>query len=315
MSWQTTDTAEQDWPRITPVVKTLIAINVVIAFLGATIVQPSELESIFAFRSGPLAETWWTAFTYMFLHAGLWHLAMNMYTLWLFGPRLEHVWGTRSFALFYVWCGLGGAVFHALFGGLASMVGASAAIFGVMLAYAMTWPRDEIFLFGVVPMRVATLVLILALVNVAMISGTLNGGGVAAFAHLGGFAFAFLYLKKPQHVSIDQLRQRVSPAPDVQDDMTPRSTPKPSTRSRHRDEVDEVVAQSKAAVAKRPARVAPGKKLTGREDKAEELDRVLDKISKHGLESLTTGERKLLDDMSRPLRDAEQLRSRPAVVK
>ena len=306
MSWQPTDTAEQDWPRITPVVKTLIAINVVIAFLGATIVQPSELESILAFRSGPLADTWWSAFTYMFLHAGLWHLAMNMYTLWLFGPRLEHVWGARGFALFYLWCGLGGAVFHALFGGLASMVGASAAIFGVMLAYAMHWPRDEIYLFGVIPMRVATLVLMLALLNLFMGSGAAAagaGGGVAYFAHLGGFAFAFLYLKKPQHVSIDQLRQRVSPAPDVQDDMTPRSAPKPSTRSRHRDEVDEVVAQSKAAVAKRPARVAPGKKLTGREDKAEELDRVLDKISKHGLGSLTSGERKLLDDMSRQLRD------------
>jgi membrane associated rhomboid family serine protease len=305
MSWQPTDTAEQDWPRITPVVKTLIAINVVITFLGATIVQPSELESIFAFRSGPLAETWWSAFTYMFLHAGLWHLAMNMYTLWLFGPRLEHVWGSRSFALFYIWCGLGGAVFHALLGGLASMVGASAAIFGVMLAYAMHWPRDEIFFFGVIPMRVATLVLMLALLNLFMGygAGAAGGGGVAYFAHLGGFAFAFLYLKKPQHVSIDQLRQRVSPAPDVQDDMTPRSAPKPSTRSRHRDEVDEVVAQSKAAVAKRPARVAPGKKVTGREDKAEELDRVLDKISKHGLASLTSGERKLLDDMSKQLRD------------
>src|SRR5688572_17810250 len=85
--------------------------------------------------------------------------------------------------------------------------------------------------------------------------------------------------------------------------MTPRSAPKPSTRSRHRDEVDEVVAQSKAVVAKRPARVAPEKKHTGREDKAEELDRVLDKISRHGIASLTTGERKLLDDMSKELRD------------
>ena len=304
MSWQPTDSAEQDWPRLTPVVKALLASNVVVAFLAATIVQPSELERVFAFRSGPLAETWWTAFTYMFVHAGLWHLAMNMYTLWLFGPRLEHVWGARSFALFYVWCGLGGAVFHALFGGLASMVGASAAIFGVMLAYAMHWPRDEIFFFGVIPMRVATLVLMLALVNLAMGSGAaMSGGGVAYFAHLGGFAFAFLYLKKPQHVSIDQLRQRVSPAPDVPDDMTPRAAPKPSTRSRHRDEVDEIVAQSKAVIAKRPARIAPGKKQTGREANAEELDRVLDKISKHGLSSLTAGERKLLDDMSKQLRD------------
>lgn len=303
MTWQPESSNDQDAPRMTRVVQALIAANVVIAFLSATIIRSTELESFLAFRSGPLAATWWTAFTYMFLHAGLFHLAMNMYTLWLFGPRLEHLWGARGFALFYVWCGLGGAVFHALFGGLAPMVGASAAIFGVMLAYAMHWPRDEIYMFGVFPMRVATLVLLLGAMNLLM-GAQAGGSGVAYFAHLGGFAFAFLYLKKPQHVSIDQLRQRVSPAPDVADDMTPRATPKPPVRQqRQRDEVDEVVARSKAMAAKRPARVATGKKQTGRDARGEELDRVLDKISRQGIDSLTASERKLLDDMSRQLRD------------
>jgi membrane associated rhomboid family serine protease len=299
MSWNPNE--EQEYPRMTRVVQALIAINVLVAFLDVTIL-PDDLVSLFAFRSGPLSETWWTAVTYMFLHAGLWHLAMNMYTLWIFGPRLEHVWGSRSFALFYLWCGLGGAVFHALFGGLAAMVGASAAIFGVMLAYAMHWPKEEIYFFGVIPMRVATLVALLAAVNL-FFGYSAGAGGVAYFAHLGGFAFAFLYLKKPQHVSIEQLRQRVSPAPDVGDDMTPRAAPRPSSRSRNRDEVDEIVAQSKAAVAKRPARVEPGKRPAVRDARAEELDRVLDKISRHGLPSLTPAERKLLDEMSRELRD------------
>jgi membrane associated rhomboid family serine protease len=299
MSWQATD--EQDYPRMTRVVQVLLALNIAVAFLATVPFKLEDLEPLFAFRHGPLAETWWTAFTYMFLHAGIWHLAMNMYTLWLFGPRLEHVWGSRSFALFYVWCGLGGAVFHALFGGLVPMVGASAAIFGVMLAYAMHWPRDEIYFFGVVPMRVATLVILLAAVNL-FLGFSSGSGGVAYFAHLGGFAFGFLYLKKPQHVSIDQLRQRVSPAPDVNDDMSPRAAPRPSSRSRHRDEVDEIVAQSKAAVAKRPARLGPGKRQP-RDARAEELDRVLDKISKHGLMSLTLSERKLLEEMSKQLRD------------
>jgi membrane associated rhomboid family serine protease len=301
MSWQPETSTDQDTPRMTRVVQALIAANVVVAFLAATIVRPAQLEAMFAFRSGPIAATWWTAFTYMFLHAGLLHLLMNMYSLWLFGPRLEQLWGARSFALFYLWCGVGGAVFHALFAGLAPMVGASAAIFGVMLAYAMQWPRDEIYLFGVMPMRVSTLVIILAAVN--LLSGLQGGGGVAYFAHLGGFAFAFLYLKKPQHVSIEQLRQRVSPAPDVADDMTPRASPKPPTRQRQRDEVDEVVARSKAVASRRPARVATGKKQTGRDERVDELDRVLDKISRHGLDSLTPGERKLLDEMSRQLRD------------
>ena len=299
MSWQAVD--EQDYPRMSRVVQALMAINIGVAFLGATIVQESELVELFAFRTGPLSETWWTAFSYMFLHAGLLHLAFNMYTLWLFGPRLEHVWGSRSFALFYLWCGIGGAVFHALFGGLVPMVGASGAIFGVMLAYAMHWPKDEIYFFGVVPMRVATMVGIF--VGIDLLRGITGGGGVAYFAHLGGVAFAFLYLKKPQHVSIEQLRQRVSAAPDVGDDMSPRAAPRQPSRSRHRDEVDDIVAQSKAAVAKRPARLAPGKKSGPRDTKAEEMDRVLDKISRHGLTSLTPGEKKLLEEMSRQLRD------------
>lgn len=309
MTWSA-GTEEQDAPRMTRVVQAVIALNVVLAFLEATVVQPSELEALFGFRTGPLSEIWWTAFTYMFLHAGLMHLAMNMYTLWLFGPRLEHAWGPRSFALFYVWCGLGGALFHAFFGGQSMMVGASAAIFGVMLAYAMHWPRDEIYLFGIVPMRVATLVALLAAVNLLLGVSAAGGGGpagVAYLAHLGGFVFAFVYLKKPQHVGIDQLRQRVSPAPDVTDDITPRASPR-SPRARHRDETDEIVAQSKAAVAKRPARLGPGKRegrdaAGGRDAKAEELDRVLDKISRQGLGSLTAAERRLLEEMSRELRD------------
>ena len=299
MSWNATE-EQQDHPRMTRIVQALIAINVAVAFLEATVVQPAELESLFAFRAGPIAETWWTAISYMFLHAGLLHLLFNMYTLWLFGPRLEHAWGSRSFALFYLWCGIGGAVFHALFGGLSTMVGASAAIYGVMLAYAMQWPRDEIYFFGVIPMRVATMVAFFVAFD--LVRGVMGGNGVAYFAHLGGVAFAFLYLKKPQHVSIEQLRQRVSPAPDVSDDMTPRAAPRSPSRSRNRDEVDDLVAQSKAAVAKRPARTLPGKRAV-RDARTEELDRVLDKISKHGLMSLTSSERKLLEEMSKQLRD------------
>ncbi|TMG79538.1 MAG: rhomboid family intramembrane serine protease [Betaproteobacteria bacterium] len=225
---------------------------------------------------------------------------LHIHVLWLFGPRLEHVWGSRGFALFYIWCGVGGAVFHALFGGLSYMVGASAAIFGVMLAYAMHWPKDEIYFFGVIPMRVATLVALLGALNL-FYGVTAGDAGVAYFAHLGGFAFGFLYLKKPQHVSIDQLRQRVSPAPDVGDDMTPRASSRPPSRSRHRDEVDEIVARSKAAVAKRP-RLGTDK-VQPRDARSEELDRVLDKISKHGLSSLSPSERKLLEEMSKQLRD------------
>jgi membrane associated rhomboid family serine protease len=296
MSWSPAE--EQERPRMTPVVQALIAINVAVAFLQATVVQPAELQGLFAFREGPLSQTWWTAFTYMFLHGGLLHLALNMYTLWIFAPRLEALWGGRGFALFYVWCGLGGAVAHAAFGGGVPMVGASAAVYGTMLAYALQWPKDEIYLFAVLPMRVLTLVMLVVAID--LFRGVVGGGTTAYFAHLGGVAFGFLWLRKPQQLSVDQLRQRVSPAPDVGDDISPRATPRTS-RSRNRDEVDEIVAQSKAAVAKRAPRLAG--KPTAADSHAEELDRVLDKISRHGLSSLTPAEKRLLEETSKQLRD------------
>jgi membrane associated rhomboid family serine protease len=298
MSWQAADDTE--YPRMTRTVQVLIAVNIAVAFLTATIV-PEELAAVFAFRPGSFGDVWWSAITYMFLHAGLLHLAFNLYTLWVFGPRLEHVWGPRSFALFFLWCGIGGAAFHALLGGGSSMIGASAAIYGVMTAYATHWPREEVYLFGVLPMRVATMVGIFVAFD--LVRGITGGSGVAYFAHLGGVAFALLFLKRPQHVSIEQLRQRVSAAPDINDDMTPRAAPKSTQRTRQRDEVDEIVAQSKAAVAKSAARVGTEKAAPVRETRAEEMNRLLDKIARTGLDSLTVAERKFLDEVSRELRD------------
>lgn len=296
MTWQPTDDVEA--PRMTRTVQALIAINVAVAFLAYTIA--GDLPAMLAFRAGSFGEVWWRALSYAFVHAGLLHLAFNLYTLWIFGPRLEHVWGARSFALFYLWCAIGGAALHALLGGGAAMVGASAAVYGVMAAYAMHWPREEVYLFGVLPMRVATMVGIFVAFD--LVRGLTGGSGVAYFAHLGGVAFALLYLKRPQTVSIEQLRQRVSPAPDINDDMTPRAAPKQSQRARQRDEVDEIVAQSKAAVAKGTSR-GTAEKPAGRPDsRVDEMNRLLDKIAKSGMDSLTIGERRALDELSRELR-------------
>jgi membrane associated rhomboid family serine protease len=301
----------QDYPRITPAVQVLIAINVAMLFLQWTVggMIPALRPGVLAYHGDPL-RAWWTPVTYMFVHAGLWHLALNMYTLWVFGPRVEHTWGTRRFVWFYLWCGLGGVLAHALFGASgSSLVGASAAIFGVMLAFAWQWPREEIYLFGVLPMRVSVLVGILAGVNLLQgIAAAASGGvgsGVSYLAHLGGFAFAFLYLHAPGAGSIERLRQHVSSVPDGSD--SPRAIPPRTARSRTRvDEVDEIVAKSKAIVGKQkqlkhqPVRGtlphAPG------DVKTAEVDRLLDKISAEGMESLTDEEREVLSEFSRRLR-------------
>jgi membrane associated rhomboid family serine protease len=301
MSYSSAD--EQDYPRITPAVQWLIAINVVIFFLQLTVVPSFAMQRALGFELTDLERSWWSIFTYMFVHAGFWHLVLNMYTLWLFGPRVEHAWSPGGFARFYVWCGLGGWLFHLVFDRTGLLVGASAAVLGVMLAYAMRWPNDEVYLFGIVPVKVKWLVAALAAFNLLQGMAVTGGGGFrpAYLAHLGGFAFAWLYLRTPSAQSIDRLRQRISQVPDLQDEP-PRAIPRSLPRRERAQEVDEIVAKSKAALAKRPA--APASSSRGKREArpSDQLDLVLDKISEHGLESLTAEERQLLDEMSKKLR-------------
>jgi len=298
-------TNDQDYPRMTSAVQALIAINVVILFLQMTVVPPEAMQSALGFSFAAAPTHWWTIVTYMFVHLGLMHALVNMYTLYVFGPRLEHLWGAKKFLVFYFLSGLGGLICYTLFfrdsGSL--LIGASGAIFGVMGAYALQWPKQEMLLMFVIPMRVMTLVLLLVGYNLAMGLFGLVGGGtdVAYFAHLGGFIVAWLYMRTPPSVSIEQLRQRISQVPDSED--PPRAIPRALPRSRERvEEVDEIVAKSKALAAKRPAAATPTRKLPSRDLKAEDVNRVLDKISAEGLDSLTSEERSILEEMSRRLR-------------
>ena len=252
---------------VPPAVLWLVVANIAVAFLQLTVQH--DLPELLGFAGGTVATTgaWWTAVTYMFVHAGFWHLALNVYTLWVFGPRLERAWGTKAFTAFYLWCGLGGAAAHAVFSrGPSLLVGASAAIFGVLLAYALRWPDDEALFFGVVPMKVWWLVAFLAAINLVMgvldVSAGSAMGGTAHLAHLGGFVFAALWLFRPAAPDVDRLRQRVAPAPDIVDGL-PRAVPRGAPRDRDvrgRDTqvrergsaADQAVEQSRALTARPP---------------------------------------------------------------
>src|SRR5438046_770833 len=126
--------------------------------LQATVLTAADNAAWFGFDANALPSRWWAALTYMFVHTGVWHFAANIGALFLFGPRLEQTWGSKRFAWFYLLCGLGGVLFQVLFVREGTMVGAAAAVFGVMTAYAMQWPEDELYLFGVAPIRARTLV-------------------------------------------------------------------------------------------------------------------------------------------------------------
>src|SRR2546430_6985824 len=140
-------------PRMTRAVQWLLALNIGVYFLQLTLFGQDAVYSALALDPARFPGNWWTVGTYMFVHAWLAHLAFNMFTLWMFGPRLEQAWGTRNFVRFYVWCGLGGAIAHLLFAQHSAVIGASGAISGVLVAFALRGAHGEGDLFGVLPMR------------------------------------------------------------------------------------------------------------------------------------------------------------------
>ena len=293
-------TAEHTEPhQITPAVRWLAITWLGAGLLEATIVTPADLMGWLGFRPSLVGHAWWTAVSYALVPGGTGLLVVGLFTLLVFGPRVERLWGTKAFTGFFVWCTAGGALAHAMFVRSGILVGPTAGLLGVMLAYAWLWPKEELYLFGVMPLRVWTMVALAtgSLLSLGVANGSASGWG--SLAHLGGFAFALLYLKRPNPASIEELRHRMAQAPDPTDE-TPRAIPRTMPRARRGDEVDEIVAQSKAAVAERPASTAP--RSVARDAKREALNRVLDKISEQGLDSLSPQDRTLLEEMSRRLR-------------
>jgi membrane associated rhomboid family serine protease len=296
--------SESESPRFTVGVQALVAINVAIYYLQIVGIA-GPLKRTFGFTTALAYGHWWTIVTYMFVHGGFFHLLANMYALYLFGPRLEHAWGTKRFVRFYFFCAFVGLLTHAAFiHDGSTLIGASAPVFGVMTAYAMLWPTDEVFLFGFIPMRVWTLVWTLIGVNlgVGLYSGGLAPDGLhfAYIAHLGGAIGGWAYMRTPGTPTLEQLRQRVSRVPDAEE--PPRPIPRSQPRGRDRDETDDVVARSRALLARRTSSRTSGAK--SEDSRREELNRVLDKISALGIESLSPDERRTLEEMARQLRDS-----------
>jgi membrane associated rhomboid family serine protease len=290
-------------PRMTRAVQVLLGLNIGIYFLQLTLFGSDGVYSALALDPAKFPTAWWTVVTYMFVHAWLAHLAFNMFTLWMFGPRLEQEWGTRAFVQFYLWCGIGGAIAHLTLAQHTAVIGASGAISGVLVAYALRWPDEEVYLFGVIPMRSRWLVAALLAMNI--IFALSPSSRIDWTAHVGGMAFGWIFLKLYTVGGINRVRGWVSTVPDESEDM-PRAVPRNRSPMRDRGTsggTDEVVQRSNAIVLResKPLQHVP-KKETPKEYAAR-VNRVLDKISQHGIDSLTRDERRLLEEMSRKLRD------------
>jgi len=189
-------------------VKWLLIINTAIfvfEFLGGRTVQelmaPLALVPVLVVFRFP----WyvWELFTYMFLHGGIGHLLFNMLELWMFGLTLEQTWGTRRFLKYYFLCGIGAGIcdvtVNALLGHNTSTIGASGAIYGLLLAFGVLFPDTQILMYFLFPIKAKYLVMIYGAVALLSALGSPNSG-VSNIAHLGGMLFGLLYLKVPLRV-------------------------------------------------------------------------------------------------------------------
>lgn len=288
---------------ITPAVQWLIVLNTIVYFIQLTSpVGSADVAQWLGLSSSEFPAQWWTVGTYMFVHAGLAHLAVNMIMLWMFGPRLERTLGSRSFTYFYLWCGLGGAVFHLLFVQHGAVVGASGAVVGVVLAYALKWRDDEVYLLSLIPMRAIWLAVGMIAWNVGMALADMTGlssGTTAWMTHVGGLAFAWLYLYAPNGSSLERIRRRVATIPEDTGASPIPKSPRPKRRESPPG-ADDAVARSNAIVKRRPSTpllASPRPKA-----RTEDVNALLDKISREGMESLTADELTLLEEISRRLR-------------
>jgi membrane associated rhomboid family serine protease len=254
---------------MTPWVRALLIANVIVFFLTQS--QPQLGVTLALFPAGVMSRPW-TPITYMFVHADFWHIFFNMLSLFFFGPRVEERLGKGHFLALYLVSGLAGALFSFLTPA-ALIVGASGAVFGVQLAFARYWPRVRILIWGVLPIEARWLVVIMTLVSLK--GGFSGGGGIAHWAHLGGYIGAAVFL-----VVMD----RLSPARSFRSRASG-ATPAPVTAR---------VLGDRAAL-ERWSRIRP-------EDLHEvnrtELERIRGRIEKDGIGSLTPSDREFLDRFS-----------------
>lgn len=177
-------------------VKHLLIINLIV-FLATIALERYGLYAItnsmalWSIQSGLFKI--WQPLTYMFMHASIDHIFFNMFALWMFGCILENYWGTKRFLIYYLVCGLGAAAINLLVAPGGPTVGASGAVYGILLAFGMTFPNEYIYLYFLLPIKAKWFVVIYAALE--LFEGVFHSmDGIAHFAHLGGMLFGLLLI-------------------------------------------------------------------------------------------------------------------------
>lgn len=275
--------------RITPWVGRLLALNAIVMLLQETLFTSDAITDWLIFEPALALQRPWTFVTYMIMHGGLLHLIGNSIALYAFGPAVETRLGSRRFALYYLYCGIGAAVFSLVISALIpvyAFLGASGAVLGVAVAFARFFPDATLVIFPI-PVPIKARVLIMIIIALDIVGVALASDNIAHVAHLGGMLFGWLFFAAQRFANPGEA-QRLPP-------MRPRVTV-PAGRldggGRQRSRARKVDIAPSAPPAPDPAALEQA-----------ELDRLLDKIGALGFDSLSPDERTFLENTSRRRRD------------
>ena len=194
----------------------------------------------------------WQPFTYLFFHGSIWHVLINMFVLWMFGSELERLWGKEHFLKFYFVTGVGAGLVTMIIGlnSMTPIVGASGAVYGVLLAYGLTYPNRTVYLYGIIPIK--SLWFVIGIGVIAFMSSFDNISQISHLTHLSGMVIGYLMLKRPVRFN------------DLWFTIRKRTL---EYKIKHEE-----------------------KKVSQHQAIEREIDRILDKINREGFESLTEEE-------------------------
>ncbi len=286
-----------------PVIKNLLIINCVVFFIqivgeqvriapglyfSDVIIKYFALIPIEGIGSASFYP--WQLITYQFMHGGFAHIFFNMFSLWMFGMEIENMWGSKKFLYYYLLCGISAGIFHLslsplLTGGTGPTIGASGAIFGVLVAFGMIFPNRYIFLYFLVPVKAKYLIAFFILIEIFAINNA--APAVAHLAHLGGALAGFLFIMFDPRTDAEikylfkkssyrKSTKPFNPFDGLKNRFKKKEEPEEAKFYEIKEE-DEGISQ-------------------------EDIDKILDKISQSGYQNLTEKEKRILFEASKKIK-------------
>ncbi len=265
---------------LTPVVKKLLIINAAIFIVQQFLspFQPGVMENLFGLSHTGFIHQFklWQPFTYMFLHGGWFHIIFNCIAIWMFAGELEELWGSSFFLRYYLYSGVGAGIFIALmnyitynqYGGVSPVtIGASGAIYALLLGYGLNWPNREVLLYFIIPVKIKYLLIFFGVVEFFGTLSSVTGaaGNISHIGHLGGLFSGFIFLK------FSQRKSRTGITKSKKNEGVVGSALKKARLKKKKNEIDTRIKAKKI------------------------IDDLLEKIAREGMSSLTPDEKKKLE--------------------